>query len=180
MYAQAISQIGAGVSSHIAAKKTNKYNKRLQEYNNLQVLVGARHAQEVNAENSRAALDASVERSLEIETNSRVSLASAEVMAAATGTTGHSVDAVMGDIRRNAAKAQMNRENALVTQMRQFQENADGIDANAASNMQHNVFNGPNGFASALQIGTSIYQTGVDEKVWGQPKPKEVTVKKEK
>jgi hypothetical protein len=95
-------------------------------------------------------------------------------MAAATGTTGHSVDAVMGDIRRNAAKAQMNRENALVTQMRQFQENADGIDDSAASTQQHNVFNDPNGFASALQIGTSIYQTGVDEKVWGQPKPKKV------
>lgn len=166
MMAYAALQGIQAVSTYAIGNAEARRARRQQKKNNQQIMKQAAHAQAVNLENSNNALDASVREDLTIQQNELLAQASAEVQAAAMGTTGQSVQDVALSIRRNASRAQFNREEGLSLQIRQFQENSMSINTAAQNNLRNDVFNGPSLPALVLDATSNTLKKGQEEGKW--------------
>lgn len=101
------------VGSFLVAAKQRKLQKKWQAYNNK--LTRLQNAENQNAlvTNAGMAIERSAEQNWAIQKSEYVTTGQVEAAAAASGTTGRSVDLVLGEVSKNAAAAQARRAEDL-------------------------------------------------------------------
>lgn len=169
MWEYAVTRGVNALLDYASTNKEAKFKEKLQQYNNMQKILAGAHQVAVVERNKAEALDASLGQKLEIERNALQAQGRLDVQAAASGARGGSVAAVARDISRNAARANFNREEDLLLQQAQADEQIVGIQADVERSLTHNVFNKQNLLAAALNVGTDVYKKGVEIGKFGMP-----------
>lgn len=105
-----LSLLKAGVS-YSEAKSKAESDRLWQKYNNSMVNISAAISSNNVLTNEMFARDKSIQQGVAIRKSEFLTSASVEATAAASGTTGRSVNAVLFDVQRNAANADANRVN---------------------------------------------------------------------
>lgn len=144
---KAIGQIGSFITAGLEAKT----QKRWQAYNN--ALVRLQNAQNQNAitTNEGMIIERSAEQEYAIRKSEYMTKASTEVSAAASGTTGRSVNAVLFDVGRNAAEASRKREQDLQYQLLGTQQQRES--SNMQTEMQQDYTRIPKPSTADLALG---------------------------
>lgn len=109
MAAQAAMYIGEEVLSRDAASAEAKAQKKLQRYRNTMVGITAGESQNAVTTNTTLQMMANARESFDIQRNQIQAEGEAAVAAGAAGVAGGSTDALMQDVRRNAARRQYQR-----------------------------------------------------------------------
>lgn len=129
--------LAQNVGSFIIASKQRKLQKKWQDYNNK--LTRLQNAQNQNAltTNAGMAVERSAEQSFQIEKSEYITTGQAEAAAAASGTTGRSVNLVLGEISRNAASAQARRAQDLTYELMGIDEQKKASQFNTEMQIDH-------------------------------------------
>lgn len=136
--------------SFIVAAREAKNRRKWQAYNNAMVNIQAGQNQNALTINENMLRERSAEEAFLIRRSEYITKASAEVAAAATGTTGRSVQMVMFDIGRNAAVADRDRQRDLDLQLLQIDESRKQVQLQAKMSMDLSDNPGPNPFSAML------------------------------
>lgn len=132
------------VVNFITASEDAKSQRKWQAYNN--ALVRLQNATNQNAltTNEGMAVERASEAEYAIRKNEYITKASVEVSAAATGTTGRSVNAVLFDVGRNAARASADKARDLDYQLLGFQQQRELSNLQTEMQIDHSRIPGPN------------------------------------
>lgn len=95
------------------AKAMAEYNRKLQEYKNKMTMLSAAQQQNTITQNVTSAIQASANEAADLQKKVQEAAGAAEVAAAATGTTGRSVDMVQTDVERAGAAQEYARQQQL-------------------------------------------------------------------
>lgn len=144
------------LSSFITASKQAKQDRLWQEYNNKMVRIQDGMNQGIITTNDLMRKDRKHTQLMQIAKSENATVASAEVSAAATGTVGNSVNAVLFDIGRNASNARVaiERDDDLqdVQSMNQRMQSAMG----AQLQIDNKQINGPSSASLLLGLGEGV------------------------
>ena len=148
------------VVDYITASRDAKSQRKWQAYNN--ALVRLQNAQNQNAltTNEGMAVERSAEMEYAIRKSEYMTKASTEVAAAATGTTGRSVDLIMFDVGKNAAEASYKRQQDLEYQLLGIQQQRESSNLQTEMQIDHSTIPGPNAADMVLGLTTNF------AKVW--------------
>ncbi len=132
------------VVNFITASEDAKTQRKWQAYNN--ALVRLQNATNQNAltTNEGMAVERASEAEYAIRKSAYITKASAEVSAAATGTVGRSVNAVLFDIDRNAARASADKSRDLDYQLLGIQQQREQSNLQTEMQIDHSRIPGPN------------------------------------
>lgn len=132
------------VVNFITASQDAKVQRKWQAYNN--ALVRLQNATNQNAltVNEGMTIERASEAEYAIRKNEYSTKASVEVAAAATGTTGRSVNAVLFDVGRNAARASADKSRDLDYQLLGFQQQREQSNLQTEMQIDHSRIPGPN------------------------------------
>lgn len=163
----------SSVVGYITASQDAKQQRKWQAYNN--ALVRLQNAQNQNAitTNEGMAVERASEAEYAIRKSEYITKGSAEVSAAATGTTGRSVDAVLFDIGRNAAKASADKARDLQYQQLGFQQQRESSNLQTEMNIDRATIPGPSAADAVLGLVTPFANA---YKYYGMPSLKGTTV----
>lgn len=132
------------IGSFIAASKKAASDRLWQEYNNKMTRLADAMNQNALTTNENMAVERSQLQEFQIRKSEMITEATAEVSAAATGTTGRSVNAVLKDISRNAANASARRQLDLRNQFLQIDNQRQASAMQAQTQIDHSVIPSPN------------------------------------
>lgn len=151
---------------YITASQDAKQQRKWQAYNN--ALVRLQNAQNQNAitTNEGMATERASEAEYAIRKSEYITKGSAEVSAAATGTIGRSVDLVLFDIGRNAAKASADKARDLGYQMLGFQQQRESSNLQTEMNIDRASIPGPNPADMVMGLTTPFAEA---YKYYGMP-----------
>ena len=144
--------------SFMDADKTAKQKKVWQEYKNTMLKLSGANAQNTFTTNENIARESSAEQAFQIERSEYITSAQAEVAAAASGTEGRSVNAVMFDIERNAASAQSRRKQDLSNQYRQIDAQRQNSEWQVATQMDYSPIPEPNPATYMLNFAGDMHK----------------------
>ena len=132
------------VVNYITAAQDAKTQRKWQAYNN--ALVRLQNATNQNAltTNEGMAVERASEAEYAIRKNEYITKASVEVSAAATGTTGRSVNSVLFDVGRNAARASADKARDLEYQLLGFQQQRELSNLQTEMQIDRSSIPGPN------------------------------------
>lgn len=142
----------AGLSYSAASDKA-KSDRQWQAYNNAMLNISGALAQNDVTQNEVFARERSIQQNVAIKKSEFITEASAENGAAAAGTTGRSVNAVLFDIHRNAANAESNLENDAQNQEIAFQNQRQKIAQQVLTQADVRTIPDPNPVTSLLGLG---------------------------
>lgn len=153
---QQMGQAGLGIAQQIggfiAASKQAKADRAWQKYNNTMTKLTNSINQDVLTTNENIQRKATLQKRFAIRKSEYTTLASASVAAAASGTTGRSVNAVLHDIKRNAALA----DAAAADDFEMIKLETDNQRRQSSMNTQMSLdlrkIQGPNPIALALGL----------------------------
>lgn len=139
-----------------AAMSKAKTDRAWQAYNNKMVNLQRAQAQGAITTNALIRKEAKQGELMQVQLSERATKASAEVSAAASGTEGRSVDMVLFDIDRNAARARATIETNddyadEATQISRIQ-----TDLQAAAQLDTRTISNPNVGSLLLGIGSNV------------------------
>lgn len=132
------------VVNYITASQDAKTQRKWQAYNNALVRLQNGMNQNAITTNEGMAVERASEAEYAIRKSEYITKASAEVSAAATGTTGRSVNAVLFDVGRNAAKASADKQRDLDYQMLGFQQQREQSNLQTEMQIDNSRIPGPN------------------------------------
>lgn len=164
--------LGGGLSllrtgmEYSEAKKAAESKKAWQAYRNTMVQLSNANNQNIITTNENIARDNSLNQAFQIERSEYITSAQAEVAAAASGTGGRSVNAVMFDIEHNASVAQARRRQDLEYQYLQADNQRQQSQLQAAMSMDYSPIPEPNPATYMLNFATDAY------KLYKSSKPK--------
>lgn len=138
------------VGSYILASREAKNKRAWQKYNNTMVSLQAGQNQNTLTDNENMARERSQEEAFLIRRSEYITKASAEVAAAATGTTGRSVNMVLFDVGRNAAIADRDRSRDLQLQYLGIDNSRRNVELQAKMSMDLTDIPNPNPFSAFL------------------------------
>lgn len=95
------------------AKAQMEYNRKVQEYHNKMTMVSAAQQQNTITQNVTSAIQTSAIVATDIQKKVQEAVGATEVAAAATGTTGRSVDMVQNNVERAGAAQEYARQQQL-------------------------------------------------------------------
>lgn len=107
---QGVGDALGSIGSFIAESRKAEADRKWQAYNNAMVRLQDGQNQNSITTNENMRKERKATQVMQVQMSERATAASAEVSAAATGTTGNSVRAVLFDIGRNAARARQQIE----------------------------------------------------------------------
>ena len=145
----------AGLSYTAAADKAQS-DRRWQAYNNAMLNISGALAQNGVTQNEVLARERSIQQSVAIQKSEFLTSATAENNAAAAGTTGRSVNAVLLSVTRNAAQAQSNVENDWQNQELVFQNQRKQIAQQVLTQTDVRTIPDPNPVTSLLGLGGDL------------------------
>ncbi len=155
-------QIAQGVAGFMIGSINAKLQATLQKYNNeILEVQRAMNANRITI-NEIDSVDASQRLKFAIQQQSVADQGTAEVMAAAAGVQGGSVDSTMRGLRRSAAFAQQGRAQQLSSDMRGHLEQRRGNNLSAIVAQDITVHKGPSILSAAAGIGMSLLDTYKD------------------
>lgn len=138
-----------------AAYQKAQADKKWQKYNN--AMINIQRAQSHNAitTNELIRKENKSQELLQVQLSEKATYASAEVSAAASGTTGRSVDMVLFDIERNGARARsvIEANDDYADESSQLQHMQIDAQANAALDLR--TITGPSIGAALMNIGSN-------------------------
>lgn len=156
MKVSGLTSVIQGVGSYIVAKKQAADDKRWRDYNNAMTNLQNAQNQNTITTNENLAIERSAEQAYQIRKSEYITKASAEVQAAATGTTGNSVDMVLFDIGRNAADADAKRLMDLEAQVLGFNNQRVTSNMQTAASIDYRVTPTPSLTSSLLMTGADL------------------------
>jgi hypothetical protein len=145
----------AGLSYSAASDKA-KSDRKWQAYNNAMLNISGALAQNDVTQNEVFARERSIQAGIAIKKSEFLTEASAENGAAAAGTTGRSVNAVLFDVQRNAATAESNMENEAQNQEVAFQNQRQKIAQQVLTQTDVRTIPSPNPVTTMLGLGGDI------------------------
>jgi hypothetical protein len=148
------------VGSYILQSRDAKSKKKWQKYQNAMVRLQGAQNQNVLTDNENMARERSAEEAQLIRRSEYITKASVEVEAAATGTTGRSVNLALFDVGRNAAIADANRQRELDLTYLGIDNQRRQLALEVALSQDTTQIVGPNPFASLLDFAGSVGKTG--------------------
>ena len=148
------------IGSYILQAAEAKNRRKWQKYHNTMLNLQAAQNQNTLTDNENMARERSQEEAFLIRRSEYITKASVEVAAAATGTTGRSVNMVLFDVGRNAAIADRDRQRDLQLQYLSIdnQRRSVALDAKLAQDNTH--IPSPNPFSAALGFMGSVDLSG--------------------
>lgn len=138
------------VGSYIVQMAEAKNKRAWQKYNNAMVMLQRGQNQNTLTDNENMARERTQEEAFLIRRSEYITKASAEVAAAATGTTGRSVNMVMFDIGRNAAVADRDRQRDFQLQQLGTDNARRQTELQAKMSLDLTDIPNPNPFSAAL------------------------------
>lgn len=149
------------------AKKSSEAKQAWQSYKNTMTQLSNVNNQNIITTNENLARSKSIDQAFQIDRSEYITSAQAEVSAAASGTGGRSVNAVMFDIEHNASVAQSRRRQDLEDQYLQFDNQRQQSQFQAAMSMDYSPIPEPNPATYMLNFATDAYKLYKS----GTPKP---------
>lgn len=131
---QGVASVLTQYGSHVAASKKAEQDRLWQAYNNKMTRLQNSMNQNSLTTNENLARERREVQKMQIQRSEMATTASAEVSAAAAGTTGRSVDMVLNQIARNAATARGNLEQDAKNQ--EMQIDNQRMQSNFSTEMQ--------------------------------------------
>lgn len=165
--------IGGGLSllkqgvGYSEAKKAAEAKQAWQAYKNTMLELSNANNQNIITTNENLARRNSADQSFSIERSEYLTSAQAEVAAAASGTGGRSVNAVMFDIEQNATMAQAKRKQDLEDQYLQAENQRQQSNFQTALSHDYSPIPEPNPATYMLNFATDAYKLYKS----GTPKP---------
>lgn len=98
---------------YLNAKAMAEYNRKVQEYKNKMTMLSAAQQQNTITQNVTSAIQSSAVVATDIQKKVQEAVGATEVAAAATGTTGRSVDMVQNNVERAGAAQEYARQQQL-------------------------------------------------------------------
>lgn len=152
----AFSQIGG----FIAKSKQAKSDRAWQKYNNAMTRIQGAQNQNILTTNENIAREATLEQRFAIQRSEYVTLATAQVQAAASGTVGRSVTHVMNSIKRNAALADAKVAQDFELRKVETDVNRQQTEMQVQTSLDLRKIQGPSPVALALGIADSFMSIG--------------------
>lgn len=143
-------------TSFLNAKKDAESKKAWQAYKNTMLQLTDANNQNILTTNENIARADSVQQAFQIERSEYLTSAQAEVAAAASGTEGRSVNAVMFDVERNATMAQSKRKRDLEARYLQIDNQRTQSSFQAAMQVDYSPIPEPNPATYMLNFATSV------------------------
>lgn len=159
------------VGSFLVASKQRKLQKKWQAYNNK--LTRLQNAENQNAltTNAGMAIERSQEQSWAIQKSEYVTTGAVEAAAAASGTTGRSVDLVLGEVRKNAAAAQGRRAEDLKYTLLGIDQQSRQSNLQTAISIDNTTIPSPSPASALLGFTSDLAQSwndaGRPKNLWG-------------
>lgn len=100
-------------ATYAQQKAMAEYNRKLQEYKNKMTMLSAAQQQNTITQNVTAAIQSSAMQATDIQKKVQEAVGATEVAAAATGTTGRSVDMAITNAERSGASQEYARQQQL-------------------------------------------------------------------
>lgn len=100
-------------AQYAQAKAMTEYNRKLQDYKNKMTMLSAAQQQNTITQNVTSAIQASAVQAVDIQKQVQAAVGANEVAAAATGTTGRSVDMAITNAERAGAAQEYARQQQL-------------------------------------------------------------------
>lgn len=138
------------------AKAMAEYNKKLQEYKNKMTMLSAAQQQNTITQNVTSAIQSSANEAADIQKKVQEATGSAEVSAAATGTTGRSVDMVQTSVQRAGASQEYARQQQLQNVFDSADTQRQNVAMQAVMQQDLNWYQSPqspSALATIAQIG---------------------------
>jgi hypothetical protein len=143
-------------ASYFAAKADAESKQKWQDYNNKMTKLMNAANQNVLTVNENLAQERSMAQENAIRKSEYATKASAEVAAAAAGTVGGSVNAVLFDISLNAANASARNAKDLQAKMLQISNERDSSNISAQLQQDHTWIPEPSMATSLLGFGSDL------------------------
>jgi len=140
------------IGSYLVASAEAKNKRRWQKYNNTMVMLQGAQNQNTLTDNENMARERSAEEAFLIRRSEYITKASAEVAAAATGTTGRSVNMILFDVGRNAAVADRDRARDLDLQYLGIDNQRKQVALQTKMSLDMTDIPNPNPFSYALDF----------------------------
>lgn len=150
------SLIKSGVS-FFAAQQQAEAEKRWQKYNNAMTMLGNASNQNTINTNEILAAERGANQRFEIGRSKYITVGQAEASAAASDTEGRSVNAVVFDVERNAAKAQAALRADLQAQYLSLDHQRQSSAFQMASNLDYSYIPQPNAATYLMGFSTDMY-----------------------
>jgi hypothetical protein len=154
--------IGRTIGGYISSWKEAKEAKRWQKYNNKMVRLQDAINQNVLTTNENIRREATIEKRFGIRISEYQTLGSATVAAAAAGVKGRSVNSVLFDIQRNAARADAQAVQAFEYDKIQIDEQRRQSAMSAQLSLDLRDIQGPSPINLALGLASNVSD------LWGQ------------
>ncbi len=145
-------------NSYKTAKKDAEAKKAWQAYKNTMLELSGANAQNTFTTNENIARSNSSEQAFQIERSEYITSAQAEASAAASGTEGRSVNAVMFDVERNAASAQSRRRTDLEQQYLQIDNQRQQTAFQVATQMDYSPIPEPSAATHLLSFAGDMHK----------------------
>jgi hypothetical protein len=143
------------------AKQSADAKRAWQTYKNTMVDLSNANNQNIITTNENLARRNNIDQAFQIERSEYLTSAQAEVAAAASGTGGRSVNAVMFDIEHNAAVAQTRRKQDLEDQYLQMDNQRQQSAFQAALSHDYSPIPEPNPATYMLNFATDMTKLGM-------------------
>ncbi|MCY1708358.1 virion core protein, T7 gp14 family [Pannonibacter sp. SL95] len=163
----ALSGVGSFIRrgvSFVAAQREAKVRRQWQDYSNKMVRIADAQNQNAITTNQLLAKERSTVQSYDIQRSALVTKAQAEASAAAAGTSGNSVNAVLLEIDRNEAETQARRVRDLNTQLLQGEQQRSNSALQAVQSLDFSPIPMPKATTYALGFTTDLGATYKDYK----------------
>lgn len=165
-FSSGLSAVKSGVS-YLQAKEQAASDRRWQRYNNAMTMIAAGQANNAVTYNENLARERSTQQGVAIRRSEFITSASVEAAAAASGTTGRSVNQVLFDVERAAAEADSNRVNDLENQQEAFQQQRQQIAQQAMTQQDLRTIPSPSLATAMLGFATDVTKQYREEKKRG-------------
>lgn len=138
------------------AKAMAEYNRKMQEYRNKMTMLSAAQQQNTITQNVTSSIQASAVQAADIQKKTQEATGAAEVAAAATGTTGRSVDMVETNVQRAGASQEYARQQQLQNVFASAETQRQNVAMQAVMQQDLNWYQNPaqpNALGTLAQIG---------------------------
>lgn len=141
---------------YASAQAMAEYNQKLQEYKNKMTMLSAAQQQNTITQNVTSAIQQSAVAATDIQKKVQEATGSAEVAAAATGTTGRSVEMVNTSVQRAGAAQEYARQQQLQNVFASAETQRQNVAMQATMQQDLNWYQNPSepsAFGTLAQIG---------------------------
>lgn len=143
-------------ASFLVARQKAKSDKQWQDWRNKIVRLSNAKNQNSITTNTQLALQRAALTQEAIRKSERLTYASTEVQAAATGTIGRSVNQTMAQVNRNAADARTRASMDLDQQLLGFQAQRESSNLQTVQQTEYSPIPMPTGASQLLNFGTDV------------------------